>query len=187
MSKLSILIPTMEKRKHKLDELFNILLPQCEQYDVKVLTDLDPNLTIGAKRNNLVHRCKTQYAVFIDDDDMVSANYIELIMKGINADYDVIGINGVMTWNGNSHGTYHHSLSYEWSESGTIPNMRYERSPNHWNPMRTKYFKQFPFPSLSWAEDIQQSQAMAQAGLWKDKKEYTVEQPIHWYKYVPKK
>ena len=40
--------------------------------------------TIGEKRNWLLEQAKGEYVVFVDDDDLVTNNYVQSIMKRMN-------------------------------------------------------------------------------------------------------
>lgn len=107
MVKLSIIIPYY-KTKEYTTELLNQLSPQITN-EVEVLViddgtgDLLPyikNSTIyrleensggaGKPRNVGLDNAKGQYIAFIDSDDMVSYDYVAMILKAITADPDII-------------------------------------------------------------------------------------------------
>src|SRR4030066_2193597 len=106
MPKLSILICTLENRKHYFDRIITILRKQCEEgnfwNDVEILSEIDNyENTVGTKRNILLDRAKGDYIVYIDDDALVSTNYISLILNAIDKSQpDVIGIHLLMTQDG---------------------------------------------------------------------------------------
>jgi glycosyltransferase involved in cell wall biosynthesis len=109
--KLSILIPTMPCRKPLFQRLIRILAPQLglgdgidkilRNEDVEVLQDMDNGeITIGAKRNRLLSKATGDYVVFIDDDDRVTENYVQMIMAGIAKGVDVVCVNAIHTTDG---------------------------------------------------------------------------------------
>ena len=98
--KLSILIPTLHSRKVKLERLMKLLRDQL-QPDIEVLLEPDKGeVSIGCKRNALLHRALGDYVCFIDDDDTVSPDYIACLMEGIYRGVDVVSIRGRFSENG---------------------------------------------------------------------------------------
>ena len=93
---LTIAIPTIKNRKYLFEELYNELKKQSEPYGNQIeiinLVD-DGELTIGEKRNQLNQLVKGKYVVQWDDDDWISDDGIDKIMKGIESDCDVISFN----------------------------------------------------------------------------------------------
>lgn len=179
--KLTILIPTLEDRKEFLARLMRILEPQCDSENVKIIQYCDNReLSIGKKRNELVNACKTEYASFIDDDDVVSSDYCKLVMEGINKNVDVVSFKGIITGMHNRRSQiFIHRLGYEWKTVGNV----YLRPPNHLNPMRTEVFRQFPFKDVSFAEDSDFSGRVQKAGNLKT--EHYIDKEIYYYNFRP--
>lgn len=185
---LSILICTIEGRENKLNELMACLALQIKQNNlinnIEILTSKDKRgeHTIGFKRNTLLQNCTGEWAAFIDDDDMVSFDYLPSIIKILRENSpDVIGIQGIITTDGSNPKTFIHSLKYTtWYEQGGM----YYRPPNHLNPIRTSIGKQFTFPESNHGEDREWSMAICNAGALKT--EYFVEKPCYFYNYVNK-
>jgi glycosyltransferase involved in cell wall biosynthesis len=75
---LSILICSLPGRIKYLSELLNVLNPQIEGEEI--IINIDKYKTIGAKRNDLLNASKSDYVCFIDDDDMVSEDYLDEIL-----------------------------------------------------------------------------------------------------------
>ena len=86
--KWSILICTLENRKHFLERLLNILLPQIGEYavecdvytgavEIRILRD-NKEMAVGEKRNKLIHMAQGEYFSFIDDD--ISDDYIQTLL-----------------------------------------------------------------------------------------------------------
>lgn len=89
---LSILILSLPERIPKyLTPLLNVLQPQCESSHVELIVLTDNKWrSIGAKRNNCMDLAKGKFIVFIDDDDMVSNDYVDSILFVINTYQDVL-------------------------------------------------------------------------------------------------
>ena len=72
-----------------LNELLHRLEIQMTP-EVEIVKFIDKGeLTIGAKRNQLVKRSKGEYIAFIDDDDLVSFDYVSKILKAIEKNQTV--------------------------------------------------------------------------------------------------
>jgi hypothetical protein len=56
------------------------------------ISDID--ITVGEKRNNILNSANSDYICFIDDDDMISSNYFNLLYKAFDNDPDAIGFMG---------------------------------------------------------------------------------------------
>lgn len=165
MKKLSILICSLQKRKDYLERLKNILKPQVEKYknDVEVLLNIDAGeKTTGTKRNELLNLSNSEYIAYIDDDDLISSDYIELVLNAIEKKPDVIGIHLLMTINGILKGLTYHSLKYKnWYDEPCINNITlYYRNPNHLNPVKRELALQAKFPEIIIGEDRSYSQKL---------------------------
>lgn len=94
--RLSILIPTLVDRLlHQKKFLYNIiseLQKQTKHFsDIEILSLLDNRkLSTGVKRNILLQQAQGDYVAFVDDDDMISENYIKEILVGLESGCDVI-------------------------------------------------------------------------------------------------
>ena len=83
LPELSILICSLEERKEEfLSRIISILTPQIKDNDVEIviLTD-DGEMPIGTKRNLSLDVSNGKYVCFIDDDDIVSDKYVELVLS----------------------------------------------------------------------------------------------------------
>ena len=93
---LTIAIPTVENRVNIFNELYNELKKQSEPFgdNIEIIYFRDnKEMTIGEKRTKLNKIAKGKYVVHWDDDDWIHPNGIEMIMKGIESDTDVISYN----------------------------------------------------------------------------------------------
>ena len=179
--KLSILIPSLNRRKHYLDRLMSILDPQKNEL-IEILVNIDDGeKSIGTKRNELLLNATGDYVAFVDDDDVVESYYVEKILDAIENDPDVVGMHLLHIEDGELKGLTYHSLKYDhwWDEQNKDnPQLRnYYRNPNHLNPIKREYALAVGFPEINFAEDKYYSQNI----LKYLKKECYIEQPIYQY------
>ena len=126
---LSILICSLHERKEEfLSRILSILTPQIQGRDVEIiiLTD-NGEMPIGTKRNMSLNVANGKYVCFIDDDDIVSDKYVELVLSKIIEDSDVIVFNGIVTTNGSGVKMARQGMEYEYGEVDDV----YYRLPNH--------------------------------------------------------
>lgn len=157
---LTIAIPTIERRKNLFNELYDELKKQSEPYgkliEIIYLRD-NGEMSIGNKRNELNKLSKGKYIVQWDDDDWIMDGGIDLIMKGIETDVDVISFNqwcNIEEWGKLKNFHKYCSLKY------TPPNNKidYENAimnftPDQKNVIRTEIAKQVKFYDLNHGED----------------------------------
>jgi glycosyltransferase involved in cell wall biosynthesis len=180
MYDLSILICSLHRRGIFLDRLKNILKPQVNNR-VEVLCSIDDGRqSIGAKRQKLLEDAQGNYIAYIDDDDLVSSDYVDLVLKSIDKGPDVIGIHLIMKTDGKLSGKTYHSLKYNtwFDEPGDEPSWRYYyRNPNHLNPVKRELALKSGFPGISMGEDRQYSNDLLP---YLETEEY-IESPIYTY------
>ena len=177
--KLSILICTMPQRA----EMFRVLhakisqqIEKAETKEVELLSNDQMGISTGQKRNLLINESCGEFVVFIDDDDDIFDCYVEEILKTIteNPSVDCIGINGVISFNGQNHQKWFISKKFErWYESAGV----YYRTPNHISPIRRTIAQLIPFPNIHHGEDFAYSIGI----LPHLHKEATIEKPLYHY------
>jgi glycosyltransferase involved in cell wall biosynthesis len=179
--RLSILTTHVQKRKFMLEELVACLKPQLITDVVEHLIDDDPVLSVGTKRNRLLSMSKGDYVAFVDDDDLVSDNYVKLILAAIETNPDCVGMRGILNDNGKDQGQFEHSIKYDkWSEqSGTV---RWLRCPNHLNPILRQHAIRAGFTDKNVGEDWDYSCAVRPYL----KTEVFIDQPIYLYRHHQK-
>ena len=140
--------------------------------------------SIGFKRNVLLSLAQGTYVNFLDDDDMVSDHYIEMIYQKIMMSPNVIELRGILTWNGQNPQLFIHSIRYDSyfhrNENGKVVYYRY---PNHLNTMLREIAQKFKFPETgplgnqgedkNWATQIAHSKLL--------KKEESIDIPYYYY------
>lgn len=148
---LSILVCSLPERARFLTRLNGIIRPQMIGKPVEMLVDdRGRGVTIGAKRNSLLSVAGGQYVAFIDDDDLVSPNYISLILEALKTRPDCVGMNGIITFDGKNPKNFVHTVECsEWCERDGV----YYRHPNHLSPIRRDLALKAGFPEINFGED----------------------------------
>lgn len=192
--KLSILICSLFNRASSLKRLLDILEKQTtSQVEVLVIKD-NGKMSVGSKRNSLLEKAQGQYICFVDDDDLVSEDYISKILAAIKTEPDCCGIEGLIslclrvrnkrrsTLTGRKQWMkgpriqrkFIHSIKYKtWFEKDHV----YYRCPNHLNPIKKELALQIGFPNIYTGEDKDYSQRL----LPLLKTEVYIEKPIYFY------
>ena len=100
-------------------------------------SDVEMTQFLGTKRKIMLSKAKGIFTCAIDDDDMVSKDYLKKITDAIKKDesVDCLGINGIITTNGLNPKRWVISCHYEdWFEEDET----YYRTPNHICPINFK-------------------------------------------------
>lgn len=183
--KLALLIPTFIGREHYLKRLLDILMPQVEKYkDDVIMLILNDNrsVTTGWKRNKLTEMAMeagATHRAFIDCDDTVTEDYLDLNMPGVYENFDCNTLLGIYSVNGAVNPKKHiftHSLKYDhWFEDETT----YYRNPNHLNVIKLLLIADIKFPDISWGEDGRWAESLYASGVLKT--EYIIQRPFYNY------
>lgn len=176
---LSILIPTIVGREEQYNNLYKILVKQYEGGEVEICTLKDnKEMSIGEKRNKLLQIANGKYVAFIDDDDIVSENYISLLLEAAKSDCDCASLLGAYSVDGVFDGLFEHSLKYnEWRT--TVNDIKYERYPNHLSMIKSNIAKQFKFPEINHGEDADWSTQIHKSRILQT--EYHIPEIIYYY------
>lgn len=182
---LTILIPTITGREKQLDKLVDELKSQCRDLPKKLgkvsITICPDNreLSIGAKRQQLLESCKSLYCVFIDDDDILKPDYLFEILTAIKQKPDCVGFKGVMTTNGKSPAKWEISSKHKnWHEKNGV----YYRHINHLSPIKTKIALSVGFEDVRHGEDRIYSMGL----VGKLNKEVFIDKELYIYNYQTK-
>ena len=148
--RLSILICSITERAKLLHRLLVHLKVQMSD-EVEIITEIDNReMTIGEKRNKLLLRASGDYVAFVDDDDLVSDDYISKILAAIKTKPDCCSLQGEITHHGKVD-IFLHSIEYNhWFEKCGI----YYRCPNHLNAIKRSIVSQVGFASKNSGEDF---------------------------------
>lgn len=91
MKILSICICTLPERSESFKRLLDELMRQKNDYVEIFWDDTERGvITIGAKRQKLKQRAIGEYIVYIDDDDMIEKNYVQLVLEATQGYPDII-------------------------------------------------------------------------------------------------
>jgi glycosyltransferase involved in cell wall biosynthesis len=139
----------------------------------------DGTLPVGLKRNALVERARGEFVAAVDDDDLVSPDYVSTVCRAItdHPDIDCVGIKGVITFRGAHPREFIHSLRYDhyFSRHGT-----YYRPPYHLNPIRREIAARYRFDEVRRGEDVDWAVRLCRDGALR--KEHFVESPLYYYR-----
>lgn len=167
---LSILIPTIAGREHLLNALIDnlsIQIIECEAssiVEVAYLPD-DKEMTIGAKRQELLNSCKSEYFVMIDDDDSVSSCYIEAVLLALEDRPDCVTyLEAVRT--GNKEVIASHRAIYAGWDNNKH-GYAYIRTPYYKDVIKTEIAKKIGFEDIRYGEDHDFSIRLKKSGLIK--------------------
>ena len=176
----SILICSLESRSLKLNRLLSILKEQADDR-VEILVSVDSGeKSVGAKRNELVKASCGKYLAFIDDDDIVSDDYVDLILKAIQDGPDVVGLQLDYYQDGVFYGVAYHSIEYRsWYQEPNHENgtNNYYRNPNHLNPVKREFASSILYPEIDIGEDRDYSMRL----LSLLNSEHYIKKPIYTY------
>jgi len=158
---LTILIPTVPARRNNVvQQLLAELEKQIgDNKEVEILSLYDNRrMTIGEKRNMLLSLARGKYLTFIDDDDMVSPDYISEILKVIkNTANDEVPVDCItFIQDYYKKGQYVHTCTYSKDFDYTLDTAakKWTGKPAHTMIWRTEIAKQRSFPNLQLQEDV---------------------------------
>lgn len=152
--RLSILIASLRCRQKMLDRLLAILRPQCpDGVEIGISQD-DGEFSIGVKRQELLEKSQGDYVCFVDDDDMVAADYVANILEALKLNPDCVGFIVDRWVNGEFDAQAIHSIRYQHYHTRHDDGLRlYERTPNHLNPIKRELALKTGFVDKNRGED----------------------------------
>ena len=184
---LSVLIPSLTSRSEYLHRITSLLTRQINAYklqkEVEILTLIDNReATTGFKRNTLLNKSKGKFIVFVDDDDLVSDDYLKLICDLIRGEkeLDCVGINGVYSCN-NQQTPFETSLEHHWE----VKNGMFTRTINHISPIKREHAILVRFPNKTIGEDYEWTMKLKQLNVLKIEK--VIKNQIYFYNFIPNK
>lgn len=181
--KFLILICTLPERADKLKRLTLELDRQKAKFNGQVnykIHEAGRGLPTGTKRNILIEQNYSEYFSFVDDDDMVSKDYIEQMLIAMDSNPDVITFNGWMTTNGTNRQNFTIRLGSKYEEK----NGHFYRFPNHLCAFKRDKVKHIKFPDLWQMEDYQWAKAIHDRKLLKT--EVHIEADLYHYDCYPR-
>jgi hypothetical protein len=159
---LAVCIATIQSRVKEFSTLISILNTQIARNGladkVQLIIERDGGLIpIGGKRNKCTIRSNAEYVISIDDDDIITNDYLTQIIEKIeaNPDVDCVTIEAKTFIDDKlySHIIYQHDPStdrgqfYENEDCNTGLKIM-KKSPGHLCAIKRKYMLQVPFPVI---------------------------------------
>ena len=180
--KLSILIITIPERKDSFLYLLNKLEKQTKDQSVEVLALMDNRKrSIGEKRQNLFDIAKGDYVCMLDDDDDIDNQFIELTLRAIEKDKDVITFDQLATIDGSpfivSFGLVNQNEQAQINDDKHYDDIK--RKPFHMCLWKREVVKECKYPFKNYGEDAE----WVDCACSKAKTEYHINQILHFYKF----
>ena len=148
--RLSLLIPTLNSRSKMCEKLTSKIIDQLTTEVEMMLLPDNGEKTIGEKRNALLEAAIGDYVAFIDDDDMISDDYISSVLTALESSPDCASLNGFVYKKGGGKRLFTHSIKYDgWYTKDDVD----FRTPNHLNAIRREVATMVGFPEISHGED----------------------------------
>jgi len=167
---LSILIPTLPERADKLRELL-ACIPENPTVEVIALMD-NRRRQVGAKRNAMMAMAQGRYLCHIDDDELLSPDFLTRVLPELEHGVDVVGYDAGVSFNGGPEFRVTTSLHGPNLQPHDLGGGRYSditRTFWHWCCWRTDFARQFKFPEdFGWTEDAYWlAQALPAVKTWR--------------------
>jgi glycosyltransferase involved in cell wall biosynthesis len=186
MVKLSILIPVYQKHIEKFYGLFRSLASQLDflnDESVEILNiKNNGESSIGFYRQSLLEMSKADYVVFIDADDKVSNDYVQLVLKALESNPDCLGLKGTMTTNGQKHETWEISKNLPYDQQRKQKGIfHYRRFTNHLAPIKRSIALQIGYKPIGFGEDYDYAKRLHDSKLCKT--EVKINKEIYHYDF----
>jgi hypothetical protein len=162
MKILSILIPTIPERAEMFTRVYSELMKQVAFMqtvhptlgEVEVLVDsstkfINGGLSIGKKREAMVQRAEGKYLCFLDDDETIAPNYLEILVRMCNEDKDVCCFRNISKLD-NFWMVVDMNLFFD--NEAAMPGI-IQRRPWHICPVRSHLAQQHEFSDINYGED----------------------------------
>ncbi len=117
--------------------------------EVVIISD-NKTISIGKKRNIAMNQATGGYFTFIDDDDVISDDYLSEILKATEAGPDCISYRSKMYVNGKK--MFDVDFDYKYAVDNTIGKHAH-RLPNHLAIWKTAKFRKLMFVDSNFGED----------------------------------
>jgi hypothetical protein len=164
---LSVLIPTLVGREAGLQSVLHSVRDKLARLapDLRVEYCIDVDnreVSIGVKRERLLQGAKGKYVSFIDDDDEITDAYIEDLRETIRGNYHVMRLYGQMSEYNFIHST---EMSLQTPMASPEDPPRFQRPPNHLNPMMADVAKMIHYKNAVYGEDLDWAITLLKSGF----------------------
>lgn len=154
MTDWTIMVATLGQRQDRFERLLNRLLPQVESAAgrVNVLAYWNNGeRPLAEIRQSLVEEADGEFVSFVDDDDLVSPNYVTRILPLLDDEIDYVGFRLQCSVDGVPLKPTYHSLAFDqWYDDAK----GYYRDVSHLNPIRRSLALQADFRRTEPPEDV---------------------------------
>lgn len=106
---LTISIATVQSRSSLLSRLLWTLEQQLNN-NIEVLVHTHPTLPLGDKSNQMWAEADGEFIMRVDDDDLVSSDYVFRVTNELVMGADYVSYNALYTLNGRFSGVYPHDI-----------------------------------------------------------------------------
>ena len=177
---LTVAIPTVTERVEKFKSLHAFITLQAEGKPVEIISLCDnKEISIGEKRNRLLHMAQGEYVVMIDDDDWVADTYVEEILQALVGSPDCVGFQ--ISCSGTKGVTADASSRYsDWRDNEA--GFDYVRMPYQKTPIRTEIARTIGYKDMRFGEDYDYSCRLRDSGLLV--RENYVPKVLYYYRYA---
>lgn len=187
----AICVVTLVRRRQFFARLMRRLQPQLDAHPGVSLYTLEDSGAekIGEKRQRMleaVAKSGEGYVCMIDDDDLVSVDYISSICEALDTDPDVVGFRHLYYEDGKLAGRSITSIkAKKWrTEMQPDGTARHYRTPNHLNPVRSAMACDIGFKPMQAGEDADYSDRLFKKYLSRpETKEVFVDRVLYEYWY----
>lgn len=188
--KLSILVATVPNRIRSFyPNIMEKLMNQIgDRKDIELIGLFDnKRRTVGAKRNDLLNMARGEFLVFIDDDDDVANDYIQLVSQAIEQfpSADCIVYDCITTINDDPNQTTYsqysiHNEYTQWRDQNG--KLQWRGKPAHTMVYRSSIAKAHKYPDQNYGEDVHYVRRAS-----KDiKQEIKIDKVLYYYRFNSK-
>lgn len=152
MTILTIGILSLPSRQFTtLPKLLQVLEPQIVGKPVQliILTD-NKSMTVGKKRQHVTDMAAGKYISCVDDDDMVTPDYVDQLLKAAESNADCLTFRVLV-----QERVYEKVCKYSINFYNTITSTEYLRKPNHICAIKTELARKVTWPDVTGPEDVQ--------------------------------
>ena len=177
---LSIVICSVPERVGFLSRLFSKLTPQTKNKPVEILVLTDNrSMSIGQKRQKLLEMATGKYICHVDDDDIISDDYVDSLLDKIKEDkYDCITFTCMVSINGGQSKPCYYSKDFTYSN---FPD-KYLRNPNHLSCYKRDLALKHKFINLEYGEDDEWGKRASKEIV----SECIIDKILYFYEYIQK-
>lgn len=181
----AICVVTLRRRRQFFARLMRGLAPQLTARVSLYTLEDEGAEKIGEKRQRMLEAAREPFVCFVDDDDVVSDDYVASILGALDEGPDVVGFRLRYYEDGRLRGLSITSLACrEWSEDRPRPGdglIVHYRTPNHLNPVRREIALAVGFKPMQTGEDADYSHRLFK--MFPDMRERFVDKYLYDYLY----